>query len=297
MAAKKPASSGGSSSSFTKKLFFLTLFGGILFFVWWGYLRTFDFGKLAGISDQKETVETFELAIKPDDLLKAHASLLSTKEHSFGQVTALYSPHLLLQVKYAKNGKETSSSSMLWDLVQGELVLGTDSFLKTRGFSDCLQSQASAEDFRILHMLVKAGGSLTKGSITQDSGMEEGVVSERIESLRKRHLVSLSGDIVHLHVESPLLKVDPATTMKRPFVHKETTRGSLLQSTYSEREVQNLVEAAFGKDLAILSSNVIYVPLYELPVQNPDGSIRRTYWNAISGKEVTGCKLSLKMFP
>jgi hypothetical protein len=174
---------------------------------------------------------------------------------------------------------------MLWDLTDGELVLDTNSFDHTQGFSDCLMSSATADDFRILHTLTKKG-PLSKEGVIKELGSDDAVICDRIESLRKRHLVIIANDIVRLHVESPLLKVEPLTVITRPFVSRHSTHDTLISPTYSKSDIETLVQAAFGPDLAIRSSRIIYIPTYEVHINNPDGSLRKTYWNGISSKEM-----------
>ena len=98
-------------------------------------------------------------------------------------------------------------------------------------------------------------------------------------------MVIINNDIIRLHVESPLLKVDPVTVITKPFVHRHTIRGSLIEAKYSKQELEALIKAAFGPNLAIRTCRMIYIPTYEVVVNNPDGSIRKTYWNAVSGRE------------
>jgi hypothetical protein len=174
---------------------------------------------------------------------------------------------------------------MLWDLIDGELVLDTNSFDHTQGFADCITSQANADDFRILHMLTKKG-ALSKEELSLELGTDAQVVCDHIENLRKRHLVIVANDVVRVHVESPLLKVEPLTSITRPFVQRKILHKDELRTVYTKSDVERLVKAAFGQDVAIRSSRPIFVPIYEIQVLNPDGSLRRTFWNAISGKEL-----------
>ena len=92
----------------------------------------------------------------------------------------------------------------------------------------------------------------------------------------------VANDIVRLHVESPLLKIEPITVITRPFVNRHSAHGTLISPVYSKSDIETLVKAAFGPDLAIRCSRLIYIPTYEVPINNPDGSLRKTYWNGIS---------------
>jgi len=45
-------------------------------------------------------------------------------------------------------------------------------------------------------------------------------------------------------------------------------------------------KAAFGDDFAIRKTTEIFLPVYSIVVQNPDGSHMTTYWNALNGKNI-----------
>lgn len=269
-----------------KKFFWILVLLVLVSGGYYAYLHRDEIEPMLPTSNREETVDTFETALTPEELLAHHAkTLLPTKQHTFGSSTLHLAPLLLLQIKYSPDGRSTIATSMLWDMIDGELVLDTNSFDHTQGFADCITSQAGADDFRILHLLTKKG-ALSKEQIAQELGTDSDVILNRIDNLRKRHLVISANDIVRVHVETPLLRVDPATAITRPFVQRKVMHKEELQATYTKKEIEQLVKAAFGQDVAIRSSRLIFVPIYEIEVLNPDGSVRRTFWNAISGKEL-----------
>ena len=284
MAAKK-ASASQKKSGFGSRLFFLLFLVACGGGACWVYHHADQLNNLVIPSDREEVVETFETACTPEDILAKHSHLLPTQHHAFGPITLYFSPHLLVQGKYSPDGRSSHAASMLWDLTDGELVLDTNGFEHTQGFSDCLMSSATADDFHILHTLTKRG-PLSKAALVKELGSDDAATCDRIESLRKRHLVIIANDIVRLHVESPLLKVEPLTSITKPFVNRRSSHGLLISPIYSKSDIETLVKAAFGPDLAIRSSRVIYVPTYELQIKNPDGSLRKTYWNGVSNKEM-----------
>lgn len=270
--------------SFLKRIFGMLFLASVGIGGFWAYQHIEAFKTLALPSDHDETIETFETVCLADEILAKQTRLLPSKHHSFGPVTLFFSPHLLIQGKYSIDNRSSQSASMLWDLTDGELVLDTNGFEHTQGFADCLTSQPNADDFRILHILSKKG-PLSKETVIHEFGGDDVAVCERIEGLRKRHMVIVSNDIVRLHVESPLLKVDPVTVITKPFVHRHTVRSALIEPKYSRQDLESLVKAAFGPNLAIRTCRMIYIPTYEIVVNNPDGSVRKTYWNAVCGRE------------
>jgi hypothetical protein len=267
-----------------KTFFLLLVFAALGCAGYYGYLHRNEVEEF--LPSTEDTIDTFENAVSPEEVLSRHAkSLLPTKQHVIGSTTLIFCPHLFLQIKYSPDGRTTIGSSMLWNLIDGELVVDTNSFDETQGFSDCLSSQAGADDFRILHLLSKRG-ALSKEQISQELGTDSQVVCDRIDDLHKRHLVIVANDIVRIHVESPLLKIDPSTAITRPLVQRKITKSDKLSPLFSKKDIEYLVKSAFGQDVAIRTSRFVFVPLYEVQIQNPDGSIRKTFWNAVSGKEL-----------
>lgn len=269
-----------------KAFFLLVIFSALSFAAYYGYLHRAEVEDFLPVVSHEDTIDTFENAFSAEDFLSRHAkTLLPTKQHTFGATRLFFCPHLFLQVKHSPDGRSTMASAMLWNLIDGELVLDTNSFEETQGFADCLSSKAGADDFRIL-LLLSRKGALTKDQIVQELGTDTQVVCDRIEDMRKRHLVVVASDVVRLHVESPLIKNDPSTAITRPLVQRKITKDDKLLPVYSKQDIEYLVKSAFGQDVAIRTSRLVFVPLYEIQILNPDGSIRRTFWNAVSGKEL-----------
>jgi hypothetical protein len=284
MAGKKSGASNSSRGGM-KRLLSLGFFVALGVGIFWCYQHFDRLQNVAPSFDHEGVIETFETVYLPDEVMVKHAHLLPTKQHSFGTATLFFSPHLLIQGKYSPDGRSSQPASMIWDLTVGELILDTNGFDHTQGFADCLMSEANADDFRILHTLTKKG-ALSKEHLVNDLGGDDSMICDRIESLKKRHLVIVANDIVRLHVESPLLKVEPITVITKPFVTRQCSSGICLSTVYSKSDIEGLVREAFGPDLAIRSSRIIYVPTYEIQINNPDGSLRKTYWNGMSNKEM-----------
>ena len=52
-------------------------------------------------------------------------------------------------------------------------------------------------------------------------------------------------------------------------------------------QIETTAKAAFGNDFAIRKTTEIFLPVYSIVVQNPDGSQMTTYWNALNGKKLS----------
>jgi hypothetical protein len=55
---------------------------------------------------------------------------------------------------------------------------------------------------------------------------------------------------------------------------------------FSQSQIQYLTQSAFGHDFAIRRTTDVYLPVHCITVQNPDGSIHVTHWNAMNGKRL-----------
>lgn len=238
------------------------------------------------ISPREIEIDTFEISYPENEIAAKMAKALPTEKHTLNAGKLLYTPCLLLEVKYNKNGRSTETAEMLWDLLEGEMILSTDHFQETSGFCDCLKSKANIDDFRMLHTLASRGGAMSQEALIQQSGIDEGRASSIIESLRYRHLITVTTDGIRLHVKNPLFRVDPETKMTRHIVQRKIQSSCTVPETFSESQIESLIQSAYGKDIAILESSFIWIPVWQMDITNPDGSMRRTFWNALSGKEM-----------
>ncbi len=240
------------------------------------------------ISRESE-ISTLEVQYEHESISQFALKKIPSEKHTIGDGRLLYYPCLVTTVKHVSpEERQTEESSMVWDLLSGELFLSLSTFKETSGFQDCIKSQTNVDDFRILHLLAKEGGSLTKETLIRLSGLDDEIASSLIESLRKRHLVTISRDLVRLHVKNPFFTVAPYTAIPEPFVQKIVSRSSLISEKFSKKTIEDLIQNAYGKDIAILDSDYVWLPIWEITIQNPDGSTRKTFWNAISGKEFEG---------
>lgn len=283
MAAKKSSS---PSPSLISMLIKLVVVAGICLGGYLLYENQKDYLHNLVLQPQKaESIICFESDFTPEMLQKQlEKKLLKNERYSFADSQYLYLPHLLVDVKYSPDGRSTQTSKMLWDMQNGELILDTRTFETTSGFQDCLTSKANTEDFRILNLLAQSGGSISKERLINQLGYDEDLASARIDALRKKQLVTSLNDTVRIHVENSFFSVAPKTNITLPLVTKKSVRGQLVSNCYSSKELLAMISSAFGSDLAVRQSQIVYIPIIQLDIANPDGSIRTTYWNAITGK-------------
>ena len=269
------------------KRLLLLLFVALAGYGLWYTLENMDDVRTLLPQAKESTILTFEVSTTADELVKAREKiLLKTPNHSIAKVELKYLPFLLMNVKFVRADKKTEEAKLIWSLEDGEMVLDTHGFDTTHGFEDCINAKAVDDDFRILHYLHRHGGQSSKETLFQELGMDADTVYERLEALRKKHLIATRGDLIRIHLESPLIHVVPATKIYHHFVTKPCKSESQISPHYSKDQIHKVTKAAFGQDFAIRSEHLLFVPIYQVNVQNPDGSTLKTYWNGVTGKRL-----------
>jgi hypothetical protein len=82
---------------------------------------------------------TLELRYSADQIIQNHREeLLKDDHYSLLDPELLFHPYLLMEVKYSKPNNLTGEGILLWGLIDGEMVLDTQTWEKTHGFEDCL---------------------------------------------------------------------------------------------------------------------------------------------------------------
>lgn len=213
--------------------------------------------------------------------------LLAGNQRTFKEPTLKYYPYLLMDVKYIQADKKSKEGVVLWGLIDGEMVLNTDSFDKTHGFEDSINANATATDFKILNLLAKNRGSLSYDELQKELKLDSDVIDPWIDSVRKKYLVVQKGNQLQLHFEDPKILVTPQTIFRQNIVSKPYSYEQRVSKKYSSSQVEKIAKAAFGVDFTIRSMKEIYLPVYHLEVQNPDGSVMGTFWNALNGKRIS----------
>lgn len=227
---------------------------------------------------------TLEAKYTPESIMDANRDeLLGKGGRTYLEPVLKFFPYLLMEVKYLQDGK-SKEGVMLWGLGDGEMVLNTETWEITHGLQDCINVNACASDFKIIHALVKRRGSMTKEELQQALNLEQEVIDPWIESARQKHLIVQKGNLLQLHFENPNVPIIPQTKLKQSLVAKGISRDQRMQSRYSKSKVMKTAQAAFGHDFTIRTEREVFLPIYTIEVQNPDGSIRRSDWNALTGQ-------------
>lgn len=238
---------------------------------------------------------TLETRFTPDQIMDAHRNdLIGTSERTFEEPVLLFYPYLLLDVKYYDKNHKTKQGTTLWSLVDGEMVLNTDTWEMTRGFEDTLHAGATPNEFRLLNLIAANKGFVSKEKILKDLGLDPTTLAVLLDRLKEKQLIVTRGTDILLHIENPYFNVLPQTKMGselviKPYTHGKN-QGKKVTARYSIGKIERNAKAAFGNDFTIKDSKEIYLPVWRLSLQNPDGSILVTEWNALSGDKINARK-------
>ncbi len=230
---------------------------------------------------------TLEVRYSAEEIMaREKKQLIKTPQHSFLPAVIKFHPYALMEVKYSAD-QQTKEGVMLWSLVDGELILNTENWQSTHGFADCINAKATKEEFRLLNLLSRKGGHADREMIIRDLKMENDVLDRLVEGCRQKKLLVQKGNQYRLHFSNPRLALTPETKLDQWLVSKSYTGMERAEKRFSLSEIEKVACNAFDSDFTIRHTTEIYLPIYVIGVQNPDGSVMTTQWNALNGKRVT----------
>ena len=231
--------------------------------------------------------QTLEVRYSAESIMENHRrELLQDNDHAYLEPNLKFYPYLLLEVKYNKTHDRTGEGIILWSLVDGEMVVNTNSWEKTHGFNDCINAGADRNEFKIINALVTRGGALDREGLIRSLSVEDALLDVWIDSCRKKNLVVQNGNLFRLHLQNPKLQVTPETKLDIWLVTKPAKYANRVSRRYRAAQIERVAKAAFGTEFAVRKRTEIFLPVYSIVVQNPDGSQMTTYWNALNGKRI-----------
>lgn len=230
---------------------------------------------------------TLEVRYTANQIMDANRRrLLKDNRHKYLEPSMKFYPYLLLEVKYAISNKKTREGVILWDLIDGEMVTDTKEWEKTHGFGDCINANTDPYEFKIINTLARKGGSADRESLFKILRVDNDVLDSWIESCRRKKLIVQVGNRFRLHLQDPHLNIIPATKLDERLVTKSQRNADKVSSRFSLTQIEKITKAAFGNEFAIRKTMDIYLPVHCIVVQNPDGSIHSSHWNALNGKQL-----------
>jgi hypothetical protein len=270
-----------------RKIFYILIAGSLLAGAW-RFFTTND--QVIGFVQQYvENGEfmTFKARYTPEQIMESHRKeLLVDDRHTYQAAEIKYHPYILLDVKYSQPDKKTREGMIFWSLVDGEMVLHTDTWEQTHGFEDAINANATRLDFKLMYALAKHKGSATFDQLKKELHLENDTLQTWINSALAKHLVIQKGGEIQLHFQDPKILVQPETKINDDLVKKPYNYAQRVSRKYSNSQIQKTAQAAFGDDFTVRNTTEVFLPVYSIEVLNPDGSVFTSYWNAINGHRI-----------
>ncbi len=230
---------------------------------------------------------TLEIRYTANQIMESQRTkLLKTNRHKYLEPSLKFYPYLLMEVKFNISEDKTNEGVILWDLMDGEMVIETKGWEKTHGFADCILANVQKNEFKILNTLARKGGSSDREGLTKVLNVENEILDSWLDSCRRKQLIVQSGNRYRLHLQNPRLRIKPETVLDERLVTKPFKNAERLQKRFSIGQVERLSKAAFGNDFAVRKVLDVYLPIHSISVQNPDGSIHTSHWNALNGQQL-----------
>jgi hypothetical protein len=231
---------------------------------------------------------TLELRYTADQIMQANRrELLKDNRHRFLDPSIKFLPYLLLEVKYTHSKNKTKEGVILWDLVDGEMVIDTKRWEKTHGFGDCILANADPQEFKIINVLASHSGRADREELIKALNIDNTLLNAWIESCCRKKLIVQVGNHYRLHLQHPRLYTIPSTKLDERLVTKPHRNAHRLNRRFSLAQVEKIAAAAFGSDFAVRKSTDIFLPVHCIVVQNPDGSMHISHWNALNGRRLS----------
>lgn len=270
-----------------RKIIFFVLCLALLGTGWWFWTNNPDLKNTLTSYVENGEFQTLEARYTPQQIMDSHQSeLLGDKNHQYLEPQYKYHPYVLMEVKYTSD-KKTREGVILWSLVDGEMVLNTENWERTHGFEDAINAKTTKEEFKILNALARSNtGARSKEELLGELQLDADIVNPWIESALDKQLITRKGNVFQLHFENPRILVTPQTKFNRLLVSKPYNYSQRVPEKYSVSQVEKIAKAAFGNDFSIRRMTEVYLPVYGIYVENPDGSTTITYWNAVTGQMI-----------
>jgi hypothetical protein len=238
---------------------------------------------------QNGEILTFEARYTPEQIIQENPEEILGANHQreMRDAKIKFYPYLLLEVKFPQANKTSQEGVIFWSMVDGEMVLNTQTWDKTHGFEDAINANASPQDFKLMQALAKNRNPMTLEQLQKTLKIEGDVISNWIDSAASKNLVLRHGKEIVLHFQNPKIPQTPQTEMNESIVTKPYAETDRLGRTYTKSQIEKAARAAFGEGFTIRTTREVYLPVYSIESVNPDGSVYTSFWNALSGQRIS----------
>lgn len=265
----------------------ITAVGAVIGYKWLGQENPDLHHKIEELMDFRY-VNTLEIRYGTNEILDTYRrDLFKDNGSKYLDSMLKFYPFLLLEVKYNQDGRKTKEGWMLWDLLEGEMLLDTRSWQKTHGFADCITANVQPQEFKIIQFLIKKGGAVERQGLDHSFTQDTHPVSGWIRSCLRKNLIMLASDGYRLHLENPKMPQYPETKVDAVLVTKPLKGTIRVPKRFTKSQIERMSKIAFGNDFFIRNSTEIYLPVHVITIKKMDGSLETFHWNALTGKRLS----------
>lgn len=261
----------------------LTLAGGGYGLWWYSDTQPSLKGKLEQLV-QLRSVRGLEVRYGAEQIIEMHQKkLLKEKGSRIAESSLKFYPYLLLESKYNSKNK-SKESLLLWDLSDGEMVLQTKDWIKTHGFGDCIRAHVQNHEFRIMSTMARKGGTCDRSHLLEKLQIDSPMLEAWLRSCFKKNLIIETGDKYRLHLQNPRLTRVPETEIADRLITRTYKQAVRMPNQFSTSQIERMARTAFGPQFIIRKSTEVYLPVYCIVVQQPDGALQTHHINGLTGK-------------
>ncbi len=268
----------------------LILFAIIAYGGWWMWNNNSALQRFVQQKLDSGKFRTIEERFSAEQIMTLHsAELLKDESHSYLEPALLFHPYLIMEVKYImKDSNITGEGTILWGQEDGEMVIDTKTWEKTHGFEDAINAGADRNDFRVINAISERGGTMSREDLAQELHTNSDVLDAWLDSVRRKQLVLRNKNEYKLHFHKPRFNILPVTKMDSWIVTKPYKGANRVPRKYTKSQIARISKAAFGNHFTIRTISEVFLPIHSIKVQNPDGSVMTSHWNAVNGKRISG---------
>ncbi len=242
---------------------------------------------LAPNQDEDKRFLALEARYSPHQIMETHRDeLLQHADDEFGNASLKFYPFILMEVRFSLADKRVREGVVLWSQESGEMIVDTDTWESTHGFSHGMLAGADGHDYKIVKALAANDNKMTRDELRRFLRVGADTLDDWTESALSRDLVTQHGNTLKLKQNGINIDVEPQTKIHQWLVTKPYSRAIRAPSRFAADQILETAGAHFGPQLTIKSHKEVYLPVYSISVQDKKGTERTTFWNALNGRRV-----------
>jgi len=209
--------------------------------------------------------------------------LITSSDQSFQEPALKFYPYLLVEIGYSSSDRP-AEGVLLWSQTDGELITDTENWATTLGFENLISHNATGSDYKIIKALAANQGAMKREQLQTYLSISPHTADDWIQSAREKRLISQRGNQYVLTQKDMNIDVQPQTKINQWLSTKPYSHAYREPTRFDTNAIKNAIHNAFGNELSIHCIREVYLPIYNIGVVYPDGTVRTTAWNALNGQ-------------